>query len=69
MISKKGIDVTEDCENISEAMRQMFAMQAMESGKPLARHLLGRPGGPMTPFGGASMPSNNDPTGQGKTRM
>ena len=69
MMAKKGIDNGEDCDSIPESMRQLLAMQAMESGKPFAPHLLGRPQGPMAPYGGGSMLMNGDPNGSGKVGM
>jgi hypothetical protein len=69
MMAKKGIDNGEDCDSIPESMRQLLAMQAMESGKPFAPHLLGRPQGPMAPYGSGSMLMNGDPNGSGKVGM
>lgn len=42
LLAKKSIESGEDCDAIPESMRQYLAMQAMESGKPLAREFLGR---------------------------
>src|SRR6201995_1339695 len=39
---KKSIENGEDSNEIPESMRRYLAMQAMESGKPLGRDLLGR---------------------------
>jgi hypothetical protein len=69
MMAKKGIDNGEDCDNIPESMRQLLAMQAMESGKPFAPHLLGRPQGPMAQYGNGNMLMNGDPNGSGKVGM
>jgi hypothetical protein len=69
MMAKKGIDNGEDCDNIPESMRQLLAMQAMESGKPFAPHLLGRPQGPMAQYGNGSMLMSGDPNGSGKVGM
>ncbi len=69
MIAKKSIDNGEDCDSIPESMRQLLAMQALESGKPFARHLLGRPQGPMTQYGSGSILLNGDPNGTGKVGM
>lgn len=66
MLAKKSIETGEDCDNIPESMRQLLAMQAMESGKPFPRQLLGRPGGPMAPYGSGSMMMAGDPNGTGK---
>jgi hypothetical protein len=66
MLAKKSIETGEDCDNIPESMRQLLAMQAMESGKPFPRQLMGRPGGPMTPYGSGSMMMSGDPNGTGK---
>jgi hypothetical protein len=43
-IAKKSIENGEDCNEIPESMRRYLALQAMESGKPLASGLLGRGG-------------------------
>jgi hypothetical protein len=69
MMAKKGIDNGEDCDSIPESMRQLLAMQAMESGKPFAPHLLGRPQGPMAQYGSGGMLMNGDPNGSGKVGM
>jgi hypothetical protein len=69
MIAKKSIETGEDCDSIPESMRQMLAMQALESGKPFSRHLLGRPGGPMAHYGSGGMMMNGDGNGSGKVGM
>ena len=69
MLAKKSIETGEDCDNIPESMRQLLAMQAMESGKPFPRQLLGRAGAPMTPYGSGNMLMNGDPNGTGKVGM
>ena len=66
MIAKKGIDVGDDGDSIPESMRQLLAMQAMESGRPFPRQLMGRPGGPVAQYGGGSMLMGADPNGTGK---
>ncbi|KIX08735.1 uncharacterized protein Z518_03392 [Rhinocladiella mackenziei CBS 650.93] len=66
MLAKKSLENGEDCDNIPESLRQLLAMQAMESGRPFPRQLLGRPGGPMAQYGSGGMMMNGDPTGQGK---
>jgi hypothetical protein len=66
MMTKKGIDNGEDCDNIPESMRQLLAMQAMESGKPFAPHLLGRPQGSMAQYSSSGMLMNNDPNSSSK---
>ncbi|KAJ4507136.1 hypothetical protein HRR83_005966 [Exophiala dermatitidis] len=66
MLAKKGLDNGEDCD-MPESLRQLLAMQAMESGRPFPRQLLGRPGGPMAQYGSGGMLMNGDLTGQGKT--
>ncbi|KIW03883.1 uncharacterized protein PV09_05176 [Verruconis gallopava] len=43
-IAKKSIENGEDCNEIPESMRRYLALQAMESGKPLASGLLSRGG-------------------------
>jgi hypothetical protein len=53
---KKSIENGEDSNEIPESMRRYLAMQAMESGKPLGRELLGRGYG----FGGSSMLLNTE---------
>lgn len=65
MLAKKSLETGEDLENIPESLRQLLAMQAMESGRPFPRQLL-RPGGPMAQYGSGGMLMNGDPTAQGK---
>lgn len=69
MIAKKSIETGEDCDNIPESMRQMLAMQAIESGKPVPRHLLGRVGGPLTPYSSGGMMIPGEGAGAGKVCM
>jgi hypothetical protein len=69
MIAKKSIETGEDCDNIPESMRQLYAMQAMSTGKPFPRELLGRPGAPMAPYGSGGLMMNGDPNGSGKVGM
>ncbi|ERF71543.1 hypothetical protein EPUS_00532 [Endocarpon pusillum Z07020] len=66
MIAKKSIETGEDCDNLPESMRHMLAMQALESGKPFPRHLLGRNSGPMAPYGSGGMMLNGESNGTGK---
>ncbi|KAF2746158.1 homeo protein [Sporormia fimetaria CBS 119925] len=58
-IAKKSIENGDDCNDIPESMRRYLALQAMESGKPLAGGLLGRGGGGMAPYG-SNMLLNTD---------
>jgi hypothetical protein len=53
LLAKKSIETGEDCDSIPESMRQYLAIQAMESGKPLAGGFLNRPG--MMPYGSGPM--------------
>jgi hypothetical protein len=69
MIAKKSIETGEDCDSIPESMRHMLAMQALESGKPFPRHLLGRTGGPMAQYGSGGMMLNGENNGSGKVGM
>jgi len=69
MIAKKSIETGEDCDNLPDSMRHMLAMQALESGKPFPRHLLGRIGGPMAQFGSGGMMLNGEIGGSGKVGM
>ncbi|KAK4939199.1 hypothetical protein LTR10_020498 [Elasticomyces elasticus] len=66
MIAKKSIENGEDCDNLPEPLRQLLAMQAMESGRPFPGQLLRRPGGPMAQYGSGGMMMNGDLTAQGK---
>jgi hypothetical protein len=45
LLAKKSIETGEDCDSIPESYRQYLAMQAMESGKPIARNFMGSMGG------------------------
>lgn len=65
MLAKKSIETGEDCDSIPESMRQLLAMQAMESGRPFPRQLLGR-GGPIAQYGSGGMLVNGDPSATGK---
>lgn len=69
MIAKKSIETGEDCDNIPESMRHMLAMQALESGKPFPRHLIGRTGGSMANYGIGGMMLNGETNGSGKVGM
>ena len=51
---KKSIENGEDSNEIPESMRRYLAMQAMESGKPLGREMIGRGYG----FSGSGMLMN-----------
>jgi hypothetical protein len=44
LLAKKSIETGEDCDSIPESMRQYLAIQAMDSGKPLAGSFLNRSG-------------------------
>lgn len=66
LIAKKTLENGEDCDNIPESLRQLLAMQAMESGRPFPRQLIGRPEGPMAQYGSGGM-LIGDPNAQGKT--
>jgi hypothetical protein len=68
MLAKKTLENGEDCDNIPESLRQLLAMQAMESGRPFPRQLIGRPEGPMAQYGSGNM-LIGDPNAQGKTGM
>ena len=69
MIAKKTLETGEDCDGIPESLRQLLAMQAMGTGRPFPRQLLGRPGGPMAQYGSGNMLMNGDPNAQGKVGM
>lgn len=60
-MAKKSIEGGDDLE---ESMRQLLAIQALESGKPFPPHFMGRPG-PMG-YGMGGMPMGGDPNGSGK---
>lgn len=64
-MTKKSIENGEDCDNIPESMRQYLAMQAMESGKPLARDFLGRSQG-LSQYGHGGMMMNAETNAAGK---
>lgn len=66
MIAKKTLENGDDCDNIPESLRQLLAMQAMETGRPFPGQLLRRPGGPMAQYGSGGMLMNGDPSAQGK---
>lgn len=51
VMAKKSLEAGEDCDAIPESYRNYLAMQAMESGKPLARGLLGHSSLPMGSYG------------------
>ena len=53
LLAKKSIETGEDCDSIPESMRQYLAIQAMESGKPLAGGFLNRSG--MMAYGSGTM--------------
>jgi hypothetical protein len=64
LLAKKSFETGEDCDAIPDSMRQYLAIQAMESGKPLASRFLARHGGPL-PFGSGS-PFDQEQSGQTK---
>lgn len=64
-MTKKSIENGEDCDNIPESMRQYLAMQAMESGKPLARDFLGRSQG-LSQYGHGGMMMSAETNAVGK---
>nr|KAK5447650.1 hypothetical protein LTR18_003231 [Exophiala xenobiotica] len=66
MIAKKTLENGDDCDSIPESLRQLLAMQAMETGRPFPGQLMRRPGGPMAQYGSGGMLMNGDPTAQGK---
>ena len=45
LLAKKSIETGEDCDAIPDSYRNYLALQAMESGKPLARNFLAQPMG------------------------
>ncbi len=65
MMTKKSIENGEDCDNIPESMRQYLAMQAIESGKPLARDFLGRSQG-LSQYGPGGIMMNTEANAAGK---
>lgn len=65
LLAKKSIETGEDCDAIPESMRQYLALQAMESGKPLAREFLGR-SSTMNAYGGTGMLLNAESSNPGK---
>jgi hypothetical protein len=69
LLAKKSIETGEDCDAIPDSMRQYLAIQAMESGKPLARSFLARSGGPVATYGSGSMLFNAEPTHSSKVGM
>jgi hypothetical protein len=69
MIAKKSLENGEDCDNIPESLRQLLAMQAVESGGPFPRQLFGRAGGPMAQYGSGGMLMNGEHNSQVKTGM
>ncbi len=66
MLAKKSIEGGENLDDIPDSMRQLLAMQAIESGRPFPRQLMGRPGGPMPQYGSGGMLMNGDPNAAGK---
>ncbi len=69
VLAKKSIETGEDCDAIPDSMRQYLAIQAMESGKPLARSFLARPGGPMAGYPAHGLPLNPESTNSSKVGM
>lgn len=65
LLAKKSIETGEDCDAIPESMRQYLALQAMESGKPLAREFLGR-SSTMNAYGGTGILLNAESSNPGK---
>lgn len=55
LIAKKSIETGEDCDAIPESMRQYLMQQAMESGKPISRDLLGRTPNSMNTYGNSTL--------------
>ncbi|KAI9813569.1 MAG: hypothetical protein M1826_002482 [Phylliscum demangeonii] len=66
LLAKKSIETGEECDAIPDSMRQYLAMQAGESGKPLAHTLPIRPGPGMSPFGDAEMAMGAEASGSSK---
>jgi hypothetical protein len=66
MLAKKTIDGVDSDDGIPGSMRQLLAMQAMETGRPFPRQLMGRPGAPMAQYGGGSMLMAGATDGSGK---
>lgn len=66
MLAKKSIEGGENLDDIPDSMRQLLAMQAIESGRPFPRQLMGRPEGPIPQYGSGGMLMNGDPNGTGK---
>lgn len=65
MLAKKSIETGEDCDSIPESMRQYLMVQAMESGKPLARDLFGRSPTSMNAYGNGTL-VNTETSNPGK---
>ncbi|KAI9678591.1 MAG: hypothetical protein M1817_005648 [Caeruleum heppii] len=55
LLAKKSIETGEDCEAIPESMRQYLALQAMESGRPVARTMNGQGADALMPYGTGEM--------------
>lgn len=55
LLAKKSIETGEDCDQIPESMRNYLMVQAMESGKPLAREAFGRTANSMNPYGNGTL--------------
>ena len=55
LLAKKSIETGEDCDAIPESMRQYLMVQAMESGKPLARELFGRSPTSLNAYGNGTL--------------
>lgn len=66
LLAKKSIETGEDCDAIPESMRQYLAVQAMESGKPLAREFLSRTSGTMNGYGNSGTLLTAESTNPGK---
>ena len=69
LMAKKSIETGEDCDAIPESMRNYLALQAMESGKPLANGFLGRTCGPVAAYGSGGMLLGPESGGPSKVGM
>lgn len=64
-MAKKSIETGEDCDAIPDSYRNYLAMQAMESGTPLARNFMAQAGGPAA-FGNSPVMTGADNGSQAK---
>jgi hypothetical protein len=69
MIAKKNAGSGDEIDVFPDSMRQVLAMQALESGRPFPRHLLGRTGAPMGQTGSGGMALGGDASVTGKVGM